>query len=362
MKPGRGRGRSNNTGQGGRGSPPRGRTAASGRGTSGRSPGSAGSGGRGRVGSGARGTVGRGSGGSGGSGGPGGSGRGSGGSAPPPTRARRSAATPAIPSGRRGQSKDRRSVGGDQVEGRQAVRELLLAGNRKVHEIWVAGDTEAAPILDDIREMAASARVQVREVNRGKFAAQARCEAPQGVLALAAALEEAALDDLIDGTAGGGSRKRKVVPFLVALDGVTDPGNLGAVLRSAECAGATGVVLPRHRAVHVTPAATKAAAGAVEHLPIALVGGLPAALAQMRKAGVLVVGLDGASDRSLSQLSAADGSVCLVLGAEGRGLSRLVRERCEEVVAIPLRGRLASLNVAAAATLACFEISRHRKG
>ena len=236
------------------------------------------------------------------------------------------------------------------------MRELLLAGRRKVHEIWIAGDTEAAPILDDICEMAGSARIQVREVSRGKFVSQARCEAPQGVLALAAGLEEAPLDDLISGAT---IRGRKVAPFLVALDGVTDPGNLGAVLRSAECAGATGVVLPRHRAVHVTPAATKAAAGAVEHLPVALVGGLPAALSQMTKVGVLVVGLDGAADRTLAELSPTDGPVCLVLGAEGRGLSRLVRERCDEVVSIPLRGRLASLNVAAAAALACFEIARH---
>lgn len=336
-----------------------------GRAGGGRSTGGRSTGGRGSVGSGARGgAAGRGR-------GAGTGGKGSGGADrrnPPPTRVRPgSRATTTVPSGRRGQSqgqghgravKDRRGVGGDQVEGRQAVRELLLAGRRKVREIWIAGDTEAAPILDDIREMAAAARVQVREVSRGKFAAQARCEAPQGVLALAAPLDEAALDDLI---AGGRVQGRKVPPFLVALDGVTDPGNLGAVMRSAECAGATGVVLPRHRAVHVTPAATKAAAGAVEHLPVALVGGIASALAQMTKAGVLVIGLDGAADRTLDQIGpAADGPVCLVLGAEGRGLSRLVRERCDEVVAIPLRGHLASLNVSAAGTLACFEIARHR--
>lgn len=346
-------------------------------GARGRGRGGSSGGGRRTVGSGARATAagrGRPTGGK-GAGKGASTGRGSGSSDrrnPPPTRVRPGGrATSAVPSGRRGQSqgegrgegrgravKDRRGVGGDQVEGRQAVRELLLAGRRKVREIWIAGDTEAAPILDDIREMATSARVQVREVSRGKFAAQARCEAPQGVLALAAPLDEAALDDLI---AGGRVQGRKVPPFLVALDGVTDPGNLGAVMRSAECAGATGVVLPRHRAVHVTPAATKAAAGAVEHLPVALVGGIASALAQMTKAGVLVIGLDGAADRTLDQIGpAADGPVCLVLGAEGRGLSRLVRERCDEVVAIPLRGHLNSLNVSAAGTLACFEIARHR--
>jgi len=277
-----------------------------------------------------------------------------------------------IPGGKRDQVKRSytsagRGLGGDQVEGRQAVRELLAAGSRRIREVWVVADADDSEILDDIRELAEGGRVLVREVGRGKFAAQARCEVPQGVLALVAPLEEADLDDLIAGTGAGARRARgpggaKVAPFLVALDGVTDPGNLGAVLRSAECAGATGVVLPRHRAVHVTPAATKAAAGAIEHLPIALVGGLPGALARMRDAGVLVVGLDGAADRSLHDIGPADGPVCLVLGAEGRGLSRLVRERCDQVVAIPLRGRLASLNVASAATLACFEVVRQRSG
>jgi 23S rRNA (guanosine2251-2'-O)-methyltransferase len=240
------------------------------------------------------------------------------------------------------------------------VRELLAAGHRSVREVWLAGERDDAPILRDIRELAESSRVLVREVGRGKFDAQARCEAPQGVLALAAPLPEADLDDLVAGKAGKGPGRRPGPPFLVALDGVTDPGNLGAVLRSAECAGATGVVLPRHRAVHVTPAATKAAAGAIEHLPIALAGGLPSAIARLRDAGIHVVGLDGAAATSLHDLAGGDGPACLVLGAEGRGLSRLVRERCDQVVAIPMRGRLGSLNVSAAAALACFEIARRR--
>jgi 23S rRNA (guanosine2251-2'-O)-methyltransferase len=246
-----------------------------------------------------------------------------------------------------------RGLGGEQVEGRQAVRELLIAGRRKVREVWMIDEGDDSPILGDIRELAAGNRVTVTRVGRGRFAAQARCEAPQGVLALAAPLPEADLDTLVAGRGG-------TAPFLVALDGVTDPGNLGAILRSAECAGVTGAILPRHRAVHVTPAATKAAAGAVEHVPMAVVGGLPAALAGLRAAGVHVVGLDGAAATSLYDVAGADGPVCLVLGAEGRGLSRLVRERCDEVVAIPMKGVLGSLNVSAAAALACFEIARRR--
>ncbi|MGK2947251.1 MAG: 23S rRNA (guanosine(2251)-2'-O)-methyltransferase RlmB, partial [Acidimicrobiales bacterium] len=250
----------------------------------------------------------------------------------------------------------RQGVGGDQVEGRQAVRELLLAGRRAVREVWVLADLDQADILDDILELAEAQRVPVREVGRSKFFAEARCEAPQGVLAKAAPLPEALLDDLATARPDGRP------PFLVAVDGVTDPGNLGALLRSAECAGATGVILPRHRAVHVTPTVTKAAAGAVEHLPFAVVGGLPAALQQLRQHDVWVVGLDSEGSTSLWDLPAADGPIALVLGAEGSGLSRLVRQRCDEIASIPLRGALGSLNVATAGALACFEVARARSG
>jgi 23S rRNA (guanosine2251-2'-O)-methyltransferase len=233
------------------------------------------------------------------------------------------------------------------------VRELLLAGRRRTRELLVATDQDDVELLQDIVDLALDERVPVREVSRKRLLAEARTEAPQGVIARAAPLREVDLDEMI-------AAKGKVPPFLVALDGVTDPGNLGALLRSAECAGVTGVLIPRHRATHVTPTVTKAAAGAVEHLSMTLVGGLPAALLHLRNEGVHVVGLDAGGDRSLFALSAADVPICLVLGAEGRGLSRLVRQRCDELASIPLLGRLGSLNVAAAGALACYEVARRR--
>jgi 23S rRNA (guanosine2251-2'-O)-methyltransferase len=239
------------------------------------------------------------------------------------------------------------------VEGRQAVRELLVAGRRKVREVLVAKDLERADVIADIVELADEQRVPVREVTRARLEAEARTEAPQGVLARAAPLPESNLDDLAR------RRKGQPLPFLVAVDGVTDPGNLGALLRSAECTGVTGIVLPRHRAVHVTPAVTKAAAGAVEHLPMTVVPGLPTALARLKELGVWVVGLD-AGGEPVEQLTVADEPVVLVLGAEGAGLSRLVRQRCDAVVGLRLRGRLASLNVAAAAAIACYEVAARR--
>lgn len=258
------------------------------------------------------------------------------------------------PQGKAPRSRTRDGLGGEQVEGRQAVRELLLAGRRSVKEVWLAADLDRADILDEIRELAAEARVVLKEVGRNKLDAAARTDAPQGVLAFASPLPEVSLGEL--------TRKHpdRPAPFLLVGDGITDPGNLGALLRSAECAGATGVVLPKHRAVHVTPAVTKAAAGSVEHLPMALVGGLPAALSDLSAAGLQVIGLDERADDSVWDLDVGSGPVALVLGAEGRGLGRLVRERCDRLVRIPMRGRVADLNVATAGAIACFEVARGR--
>jgi 23S rRNA (guanosine2251-2'-O)-methyltransferase len=225
-----------------------------------------------------------------------------------------------------------------------------------VYEVWVASDLEDTGVVSDIVDLAASKRVPVQEVARRRLDAEARSEAPQGVLAKAAPLPEADLDDLLRRRPGA------VAPFLVAVDGVTDPGNLGALLRSAEGAGVDGVILPRHRAVHVTPTVAKAAAGAVEHLDMALVSGLPAALQRLSAEKVWVVGLDDAAERSLFDLGdLATEPLALVLGAEGAGLSRLTRERCDLLVSIPMLGRLSSLNVSAAAALACFEVARRRR-
>ncbi len=247
-----------------------------------------------------------------------------------------------------------KGLGGEQVEGRQAVRELLLAQKRRVHEIWISADLQGTDAVDDIEAIAAANRVPITYVARKRLEATARTDAPQGVLAHAAPIPEA---DITAYLRPGRTRNA----FLVAVDGVTDPGNLGAIVRSCDGAGVDAVIVPRHRAVHVTPTVAKASAGAVEHVPIAVVSGLPTTLQRCRDAGIWVVGLDDAADRSLFELGdLAIESICLVLGAEGAGLSRLVRERCDMIVSIPMRGRLSSLNVSAAAALATYEIARHR--
>lgn len=240
-------------------------------------------------------------------------------------------------------------LGGDRIEGRRAVRELLVTRRRRVHEVWIAAG-EPSEALDEIAGLAREAGAALRRVDADELRTMARTEAPQGVVANAEALQPDDLDDLL-----GGER-----PFLVALDSVTDPRNVGAVLRSAEGAGATGVILPRHRAAAITPATAKAAAGAVEHLRFAQVGGIPSALERARKQQVWVVGLDEGGDTSLFDLELATEPIVIVLGAEGEGLGRLARERCDLVASIPMAGRIESLNVASAATLACYEVARRR--
>ncbi len=152
-----------------------------------------------------------------------------------------------------------------------------------------------------------------------------------------------------------------MAPFLLVLDGVTDPHNLGAVLRSALGAGVTGVVLPKHRSAHITATVAKAAAGAIEYLDIALVPGIPSALDRLSRLKVWTLGLSADGDDELDDVQVLSEPVALVLGAEGQGLSNLARARCDVVARIALDGPIESLNVSAAGAVACFAVSRARR-
>ena len=246
----------------------------------------------------------------------------------------------------------KRGLGGDHVEGRQAVRELLLARRRRVREIVMIEDMDAADILEDISELSFEMKIPLRAVPRRRFETEALTESHQGVMARADPLPESSLEDLAK------------VPnaHILVLDGVTDPGNLGALLRTAECAGVTGIVMAKHRAVHISPTVTKTAAGAVEHLAMAVVGGIPTAIKDLTDLGVVTVGLDMEGDTSIFGLPLSNGQpVALVLGAEGKGLGRLVKERVDVRASIPMLGELNSLNVAMAGAIAMFEVVRRRE-
>lgn len=203
---------------------------------------------------------------------------------------------------------------------------------------------------DSIDEIVERAGRALRVVSPAEIDGAAHTDAPQGVVASAEPLPDVDLTTLL----------LEPAAFLVALDGITDPRNLGAVVRCAETAGATGVVVPRHRSARFTPSAVKASAGAVEHIPIASVGGVPGALDRARRRGVWTVGLDEAADTTIDALTVATESLVLVFGAEGHGLSKLTARRCDVMAAIPMRGQVPSLNVAAAACIACHEVARHR--
>jgi 23S rRNA (guanosine2251-2'-O)-methyltransferase len=247
--------------------------------------------------------------------------------------------------------RERDGVGGDQVEGRHAVLELLRAKRRNVKKIFIAENQDASDVLDAIELEAQRQRIPVSIISMTRLDREAKTEGHQGVMALAQPLNTVMLEELL----------RVPKPFLLVCDGVTDPRNLGAMLRSAEGAGVTGVIVPRHRSARISPSVTKTAAGAIEYLNFCDVGGVPATIDQLNRAGVLTVGLAGESKDSLYELDLGTGPVAIVVGGEEKGLSALTRKRCATVVSIPQIGRISSLNAGVAVSIAAFEIARQRR-
>ena len=235
------------------------------------------------------------------------------------------------------------------LAGRNPIREALKAG-RPVEKLLVAsGDLSGA--AQELIRMAREAGAVVQQVERSRL--DQIYPAHQGMLAYVAAVPYVALSDLLDAAAEKGED-----PFLILLDGITDPHNLGAIVRTAECAGAHGVVIPERRAAGLTPAAAKAAAGALSHMPIARVKNLNRAIEELKARNVWVVGtaMDG-EDALTADMS---GPVALVIGSEGEGVSRLTLEKCDRTVALPMLGRIESLNASVAAGILMYEVVRAR--
>jgi 23S rRNA (guanosine2251-2'-O)-methyltransferase len=228
--------------------------------------------------------------------------------------------------------------------GRNPVREALRARRRRVHRVWATAGTAREPWL-------AGAGVAIEVAEPDELARRAGSHGHQGLLALVDPYPYADAGALLD----------RPAPLLVALDEVQDPQNLGAIVRTAEAAGADGVVIPERRSAHITAAAAKASAGAVEHLPIARVRNLADFLADAKAAGGWVYGAaaDGATPYDEPDWT---GSVVLVLGAEGKGLRPRVAAACDALVALPMRGRVGSLNVNAAAAALLYGILQRRTG
>ena len=234
------------------------------------------------------------------------------------------------------------------IYGINPVAEAIKSG--RVTEVRVAerSDDRLQRLLDD----AAHRGVRLRRVSRDQLDAEARGGAHQGVVADVARRAEVTLDDLAKGDAGP--------PLIVVLDEVEDPQNVGAILRTVDAAGATGVVRQTRRAAALDGAAAKASAGAVNYVPVADVVNIARALGELKQAGVWTVGLDADAEMSYYDWDFTL-PTALVVGAEGHGLRRLVRERCDQVVSIPMRGHVGSLNVSAATAIVLYEAVRQRR-
>jgi 23S rRNA (guanosine2251-2'-O)-methyltransferase len=234
------------------------------------------------------------------------------------------------------------------LTGRRPVLELLKNGGA-VEKVFLADGMAPSKVLGEIRRRAKDAAVPVRVVPKREIERLAGEANHQGVVAQAGRFRYAPLAELLDANSA-----------LLFVDGVTDPHNLGSLLRSADGAGFTGLVIPAHRAVGVTPAVRRVSAGAAEVVPVARVPNLSQALDEARRAGLWILGLDEKAESSLWASDLAQPPVGLVLGAEDKGISRLVREHCDDLVGIPHRGRIDSLNVAVAGAVAMFEVARRR--
>jgi 23S rRNA (guanosine2251-2'-O)-methyltransferase len=248
-------------------------------------------------------------------------------------------------------ARDERLVGG-----LHPVRELLRAG-QPVHRVLVSSSRGSSAVLEDLLRTARDAGVPVVEVDGSELDDRAEGLVHQGVVALAPPFSYARLDDVLHR-----ADVADEAPLLVALDGVTDPHNLGSIARTAEAVGAHGMLVPARRAAGVTPIAEKAAAGALAHLPVVEVTNLVRALAQLGERGVWSLGLDGSAEVAIGAHPLAAEPCVLVVGAEGAGLARLTRERCDALVKLPMRGRVASLNASVAAGVALYELLRRRTG
>ncbi len=240
----------------------------------------------------------------------------------------------------------------DIIEGRNAVLEALRAG-RAIDKIYIAkGDVDKT--LGHIASKARAAGCVVVEADRRKLDSMSQTHAHQGVVALAAVRTYCSIDEIL-----AIAEERGEAPFVIVCDEVSDPHNLGAIIRTAECAGVHGIIIPKRRSAGLTAIVGKTSAGAAEHMAVARVPNLTAALKTLRDRGLWIF---GSAAEGTSPLWKADltGPICLVIGSEGDGMGRLVQETCDFLVSIPMHGKVSSLNASAAAAVLIYEALRQR--
>ena len=241
----------------------------------------------------------------------------------------------------------------NQIEGRNALTEALRSG-RTIDKVFVAaGETDSA--LQRLAAQAKQAGAVVVPVDRRKLDFMSTTHAHQGVIALVAARAYFSIDDILETAA-----ERGETPLIVICDELSDPHNLGAIIRSAECAGAHGVIIPKRRSVGLTATVAKASAGALEYMKVARVTNINGAMDELKEKGVWIFGT--AAEGSIPMYEAdLSGPTAIVIGSEGEGMSRLVEKNCDVTVHIPMKGNITSLNASAAASILLYEAVRQRR-
>ena len=244
----------------------------------------------------------------------------------------------------------------DRLTGIHAVREALEAGRAMDRVVIARGRQDTR--IEEIVQLARSRNIPVRFEDRGQLDRLAGSKDHQGVVAVAAAHAAATLEDVLAAAKKGAAHGQK--GLIVLLDGVEDPHNLGAIIRTALAAGAHGIVIPERRAAGLTDTVARASAGALAHLPIAKVNNLAQSMEQLKEAGYWLIGLDERADKNYTEADYTS-PVGIVLGGEGKGLHDLTRKRCDFIVSLPTTGPVKSLNVSVAAGIVLFEALRQRR-
>ena len=239
------------------------------------------------------------------------------------------------------------------IEGRNAVLEAFRSG-KSVDKLFVLEKCEDGPVRTILRE-AKKHDTMVKFVKKERLEQMSETGMHQGVIAMTAAYNYAEVEDILEV-----AREKGEPPFLILLDNIEDPHNLGAIIRTAECAGAHGVIIPRRRAAGLTYAVGKASAGAIEYLPVARVTNIAATLEDLKKRGVWIYGTDLQGETWCQ--ADLTGPIALVIGNEGAGISRLVKEKCDVMLTLPMQGQISSLNASVAAGVVMYEIARQRLG
>ena len=238
----------------------------------------------------------------------------------------------------------------DIIIGRNAVKEALRS-NRNIDYIMVSNIKNKT--LMDIFKLAKSKSILIKEVDNKKLDFMADNENHQGIIAVCSVKEYSNIDDIFKL-----SEEKNEPPFIIILDEIEDPHNLGAIIRTAECAGAHGVIIPKRRSAGLTYSVGKTSAGALEYVPVVRVSNISSTIDDLKKRGVWVYGTDMVG--SLWCNEDLRGAIALVIGNEGKGMSRLVKEKCDKLLSLPMKGKIQSLNASVAAGIMMYEISRQR--